>query len=70
MPASICALVEVEESDEVLDEVLMRAIGSCSSVLFSISVVGDVGKRSGLASASALEMKRSVGSMVVVVDAL
>jgi hypothetical protein len=47
---------EVDEDDEVLEEVLMRAIGSCSSVLFSISEVGDVGKRSGLASASALEM--------------
>jgi hypothetical protein len=69
MPASDRAVVEVEDDEEVLEEVLMRAIGSCSSVPFSIADVGDAGKRSGLASTSALWMNRSVGS-IVTVDAL
>jgi hypothetical protein len=62
MSASVCAWLEVEDEEDELEEVLRRAIGS--SMVFSISVVGDAGNRVGLASLSALAMKRSVGSMV------
>lgn len=56
---SAAEVVDEDESDELVELVILRAMGSCSS---TFSVPGE--KRLGLASSSALEMILSEASMV------